>query len=160
MKNVEQLVRLAPDALFLGLEPVPAPEGMRNAMPQVHVERGADVVRDRHGPEQPDVLERSRDAALGDEVRLFPSHGPALEKDEAARGPVNTGDEVEDGCLARAVGADEARQFAALDAKIESGDGLEASEPDGDVAQLEERFGFAHAFFRFREMPPNSPAGG
>ena len=81
---------------------------------------------------------------------FFPPTGFPVEEDAPAGGPINAGDQIEDGGLARAVRADEADQFARADAEVETRHGLQPAELDGDIAQVQQRFGLAHAFFRFR----------
>ena len=70
----------------------------------------ADVVEHREFAEQPDVLERAREAGAGDLVRLAAVDAVAVDGDRAGLRAIDAGEEIEDGGLARAVGADESVQ--------------------------------------------------
>ena len=59
----------------------------------------------------------------------------------ALGGTIDTGEDVEDGGFAGAVGADEADEFAGEELEIEGIDGFKAAELHGDVLGDQERGG-------------------
>ena len=61
-----------------------------------------------------------------------------VEQDLAGVGTVNTGDEVEERGLTRAVRADHADDLALVHDEVEISDHPQAAEPLGDILQLEE----------------------
>ena len=97
--------------------------------------------------EEADVLEGTGDARL---VDLDGVHGVgvhSVQEDGAPGGLVDLGEQVKDGGLARAVGADEAGDLGAADGHIELVDGGEAAEVDAQVAALQDG-AFVHVPFR------------
>src|SRR4029077_3310640 len=84
-------------------------------------------------------LERPRDAATADVRGAEPGDPLALEQDLARREGNDTGNQIEDGALAGAVGADEAVDRSGRDRHREVGDGLQPAEVPGDGAQLKEQ---------------------
>ena len=72
-----------------------------------------DVVQHRELAEQADGLEGAGDAALGDQVGPQPGDVGAVQADRAAGGAQEAGDDVEQGGLAGAVGADDTEDLAA-----------------------------------------------
>src|SRR5204863_3832974 len=92
-----------------------------------------------HRPEQPDVLERSSDAAIGDLVWSPTSDVLAVEHQPAARRLVEAGEDVEEGGLARSVGADDRDDRALRDIERDVADSHKATEGLGDVLGLVDR---------------------
>ena len=137
-----------------------APEGFADAVAAVELGGGADVVEDAHRAEEPDVLEGAGHAAFGEHVRFHAGGGFSVEGDLAFGRLIDAGDHVEDGGLARAVGADEADQLALADFQAHVADRRQAAEADGDIFEFQQ--GLAHGFtangFFFRSKL-NSPCG-
>ena len=71
-------------------------------------------------------------------MRLESDDAALVEQDVAVVGPVDARDEVEEGGLARAVGADHADDFALGDVQIQLGHDLQAAERERDAAQLQQ----------------------
>ena len=103
------------------------------------VGRDHHVLEHRHVQEQAKRLEGSRDPACRDRVRRKARHSVSLEDDFAGVGTEEPRDEVEDGGLPGAVGADETDDLALADVKLEIVDHLQPAERFGDAAKLEER---------------------
>ncbi len=78
----------------------------------------------------------------------------AVENDAAGRRPEKSGDQVEERCLAGAVGADHGAQFARLDIHRHVADGDQAAEMLGDILDLQQ----THVI-TFRRMMPSTPRG-
>jgi len=115
----------------------------------------ADVIEDGEIAEQADILEGTGDALGGDFVRLAPDQFVIFEPDAAAGGPVNAGDEVEHGCFAGAIRADEAGDLAGLEGEVEVIDGAQAAEEVGypaDVKQGQEVSPFGGGRRRWRAV--------
>jgi hypothetical protein len=116
------------DGGFVALEGAEADQGVDGGGLAVEVAGDADVVEDRERAEEADVLEGAGDAALDDLVDAQAGQRWPSKWTEPGRGLVDAGDEVEDGGLARAVGADEADELAIVDGEIDRVDGGEAAE--------------------------------
>src|SRR5439155_20564621 len=97
------------------------------------MKRDPHVVKDRQGRKEPDILEGSRDALLGDLIRLSSHNGASSKTDLAFGGPIHAGDEVEDGGLAGAIRPDETDQFALAHLQVQRGNRGETAEPDGAI---------------------------
>ena len=78
--------------------------------------------------EQLDVLERPRDAAPGHLVRRHPRDVLPVEDQAARAWIVDPRDQIEDGRLAGAVGADDREDLARLDLEAHAVDGPQAAE--------------------------------
>ena len=102
------------------------------------VEGDLDVLEDRELREQADVLERARDAALRDLIRLEADDALALEGDAARRRLIDARQHVEGRRLARAVRPDEADELAAVQMDVEIRDGLKAAEYFRDILGAQE----------------------
>ena len=88
--------------------------------------------------EQTDVLEGAGDAGA---VYLGGAHVGgvlAVEQDRAVGGLIHLGEKVEDRGLARAVGADEARDLGAAEGEVKVLHGLQAAEGDAQIDALED----------------------
>ena len=114
-----------------------------------------DVLLHRHVQEQPQRLERARDPARGDLVRLEAEQRLALEPDVAGVGLVDAGDEVEERRLAGAVRPDHADDLALVDVQVELVDAREPAEALRDALELEQR---RHQTISTRDVP-SSPCG-
>ena len=98
-----------------------------------------DVLERRHVGEEPDVLERARDAELGDLELLALAERLAEVAHRTRGGLVDAGHDVEAGRLAGAVGADEAEDLALVDVEahlVERDDAAEAQRHLVDLEQL------------------------
>ena len=100
-----------------------------------------DVLHHAHVQEEPQRLERARDAALADLVRLEADEAFPLEQDVAAVRPVDAGDQVEERRLPRAVRPDDADDLALVDVDVEVDDDGETAEVERDLLDLEELLG-------------------
>src|SRR5699024_5895516 len=140
---------------FLGPVFWGAEDGLGQAVGQLVLHGGLDVVNDRHLFEQTDVLEGAGDAGTDDLVGLFAVHPLAAQVEGALGGHVDAGDQVEDGGLARAVGADQPHQLGLADLDVEIVHRLEPAEPDAQVL----RFQNGGRFFRHLPHAPFSGAG-
>jgi hypothetical protein len=96
-----------------------------------HVLDGAHVHADLQ------VLEGARHTAAGQLVRRLATDGFAIQADLAVGGFVDPGDEVEQGRLAGAIGADHGIDDACVDAEAHILHGLDAAEVDGEVGDVE-----------------------
>src|SRR5262245_61117754 len=115
--------------------------------------RRHDVLEDRHVRKQADVLKRSRDAELRDLERLPAADPPALEQNVTFRRIVDAGQQVEDGCLARAVRTDQPIQCTAADVH---GEILHRGQPAKALrhaADLEVRRSWCGATHSYRSLP-------
>ena len=99
-----------------------------------------DVLQRRHLAPQPDVLECPGNAATGDLMPLDAAQRLAVEHHRTRGGPVHTGDRVEAGGLAGAVGPDEAEDLTALDAERDRVQGGEPAEFDRQILGFEQGF--------------------
>ena len=138
VKDVEQLhgalVRLGLATPVGGRAQDAGERGVGLGVVQAHL----DVVLDRHGVEQADVLERAGDAHAVDLVDGLAAGVVAVEQDGAARGRVHLGEQIEDRGLAGAVGADkDLYDLGLADGEVEIIDRLEAAEIDAQVQRLQ-----------------------
>ncbi len=88
--------------------------------------------------EQLDVLEGTGDAECRDLVRRHVGDVGAVEAEPARGRLVDAAHQVEDGGLARAVGADDGEDLALLDGEAHAVDGADAAEVDRELVGLEE----------------------
>src|SRR5207302_2582015 len=102
-------------------------------------EQGTDggVLAHGHGPKWPDDLERAADAEPGDAMGRHARDRGSIPADVAAVQPVQAADAVEQGGLARAIGADDADDVALGDLECDAVDGSDATESLGDLPQLQ-----------------------
>ena len=113
-------------------------------MAQAQVEGRAHVVENAKAAEEPDVLERPRDAPRRDDVGFQPRDGSTAERDGAFGGCIDPRDDVKHRRLARAVRADEADQLALAHAQVHAGNGREAAEAHRAALEIEQRDGDGH----------------
>ncbi len=106
------------------------------AQPRVHTDHH--VLERGQIWKQPDVLKRARDPKPGDAMRLQPGEAVFLEKCLARLRARVTGDDVDQRCLAGAVGADEAEDRALFDFERHAVDGLHAAEVALEAIQPEQ----------------------
>ena len=162
---VEQLVGALGDRLLLHSRLRIAEDRAEHVRAGAHVAPDHHVLQRRQVREQADVLKRSRDAARGDFVRLQIGHWLAVEHEFAGVLPVDPGQHVEEARLARAVGPDEAVDFAVPDVEAHVGERVHAAEPLADPFCHEEReVMLAHCVLvvsssRLRSADGRMPAG-
>ena len=130
---------------------------MGYAVPEVHVAGGAHVVENAQRTEEADVLKRARDAAGGNAIGTVTDDGFSGESDLAGGRPINAGDQIEDRRFPRAIGSDEADEFALADGERKIRNAPQPSKLHGHRVQLQQ--GRGHVFFRFRLTAPNNPCG-
>jgi hypothetical protein len=97
--------------------------------------------------EQPDVLERPRDAALGDLIRLEPGERLAVEDELAFVLLIDAGQHVEQASLAGAVGADQPVDLAVADREADIRERMHPAEALADPLreQGQPAVGVSHA---------------
>jgi len=71
-----------------------------------------DIFHRRHVGKQPDVLKRPRNAQCCHLVGFETRHGTISQRDHTGIGGVETGQDIEQCCLASSIGADQAVNFA------------------------------------------------
>ena len=103
--------------------------------PHVAVPGHQDVVERAHAAEELDVLEGARDTEAGDLIGAELRDVAVAKADGATRRAVEAGDAVEDGGLARAVGADQPVELAHLDTERDAIDRAQAAEVDGQLVE-------------------------
>src|SRR2546425_278576 len=105
--------------------PVEHGDGGRELADEVHVVLDVD-----HGEPVVDArnLELDPDPGPRDLVRLEPREVLALEPDLSRGGPEDPREELEDGALAGAVGADQTAELAAPERQVDTGDRAESPE--------------------------------
>ena len=139
VEDVQQLQRTL-GALLLFLPIVrQTEEGGGQIVPQGLVQTDLDVVDDAQFLEQADVLEGAGHAHPVDLIGLLARRGHPVDQDGAAGGLINVGQQVEDGGLARAVGADQAGDLAAADHQVEAVHSGQAAEVDAQLTHIEDR---------------------
>ena len=97
------------------------------------------VLEHRHRAKEGDVLERAGQASLDDLVRGDSEHRLAVQVHGAAGRPVHAGDDVEEGRLACAVGADHRHDLTGFDRERDTVEGDDSTEAHAEVAHIEER---------------------
>jgi hypothetical protein len=103
----------------------------------VRVGTDEDVLEGGHVVEQPDVLERARDAELGDLELLALAQAVPEEPDAARRRLIDAGHDVEAGCLAGTVGSDQAQDLARVDVERDPVEGRDTTKAQRDIVHLE-----------------------
>ena len=131
--EVQQIPGIALRLLLLPPGAGRADDGAHPRGLQVGFAADHDVLDGRHIAEEADILEGARDAALGNLEGLQSVEGLAVEVDFPFVDLVETGDAVEKGGLARAVGADNAHDAVARDHEVDRVDGDETTETLGDI---------------------------
>src|SRR5688572_12545666 len=107
--------------------------------PGAHVAPDHHVFERRKVGEQADVLERARNPGCGDAVGREPGDVSAGEGKPSVVRRVDTGEDVEERGLSRAIGADEAEHLARRDAEGNLLQRLHAAEALADARRFEER---------------------
>ena len=87
--------------------------------------------------EQAETLQRPGDAESGEVAGMVPPENVALPGQAAGLRPGEAADDVEQRCLARAVGADDAHNLARIDGGGDPVQGGQATEPDGDLVDVQ-----------------------
>ncbi len=129
---VEQLVGALLDRLFLGAGLRVAEDRAEHVRVRAHVATDHHVLERGQVREQADVLERPRDAALGDLVRLEPGERLAVEDELAVVLLIDAGQHVEETRLAGAVGADQPVDLAVADREAHVRERVDAAEALAD----------------------------
>src|SRR5712691_2838237 len=101
--------------------------------------RHPQVLPDAELPEQPDVLERARDAELQALVDRDILQRLLVEPNFTRRQRKQSGDQVHDGALARAIRADQADDLALVHREVEPVDGTHAAEMARHRSELKHR---------------------
>src|SRR5690625_1047842 len=124
---------------LLALRPPPIKEGGQGIGIHEDVAAHQNVVEHAHAAEERDVLKGAGDAAPRDAMRLQVVDLSALEGDRPFLRRVESGDGVDEGGLARAVGADQAEDLALADARRDVLQGVHTAEPAADIIANEDR---------------------
>ena len=109
------------------------------ARPQALGDRDRDVLEHREAAEQLVDLERAHDAALDAPRLREPRHVLAAEHHPAARGRQRAREQVDEGGLARAVGADQRVARPRLEPEVDRARDLERAEALGERARFQQR---------------------
>ena len=96
-----------------------------------------DVVQNGHIRKQTDILEGSGNAQLVDLVYRHSLDVDAVDQHGAAGGLIDAGEQIENGGLARAVGADQAGNFGGADGNVEAVHSRQAAEVDAQVPHVQ-----------------------
>ena len=136
-EDIEQLQRALVELLLARVVARGAEDAVQHGALDLVVQADADVVLHAQAREEADVLEGARDARLVDLGYRHARRVLPVQKDGAVRRLVHLGQQVEDGRLARAVGADQARDLGLAHCEVELLDGVQAAEVDPQVAGLE-----------------------
>jgi len=121
MEEIEQLVHPASDGRFVLAKCASPDEGLPGTGRPMQIAGRANVLEDREAPEEPDVLKRAGDA----EAAMAWAGNPARSRraGECSGGRrIEAGDQVEDGRLAGAVGADQADKLPRQHVEVEGVD--------------------------------------
>src|SRR3981189_3587136 len=124
-----------------------------------------DILHNAEIAEDATKLKRTRDTTARQFLRRKAGDGLPIETDLAAVGPVEPGDEIEQGCLAGTVRAYDADQFAFGEVEIDAVDGGKSPEAPRQSAQGKQ--GCRADNWRVRassdllghQMVPNRPCG-
>ena len=100
------------------------------------------IFQGRHFGKQADVLKGPGNSQGEDLVGALAQQAFSVQDHIACRCLINPCDNVEYGCLAGAVGTDQAHNFAGLQREIDFGEGLETAKRDADIVQSK----FGHSF--------------
>jgi hypothetical protein len=119
----------------------PPERGRHHSAPQSRVRADQHVVERGEAAEDLRVLEGARHAEPRDPVRGDGQQVVAVEAHPPRRRPVETGDHVEHGGLARPVGPDQGEDLPGPDRQVDVGQRGEAAEPDREPGDLEQRHG-------------------
>jgi hypothetical protein len=111
----------------------------------VRLERELDVLQRRSLREQAGDLERARDAEAGDPLGGLAGDVAPGEDDPATRRLQEAGEQMEQGGLAGAVGADQRVHGPLGDTEVHVADRAEALELLGQALRLQDGCGVAHA---------------
>ena len=99
----------------------------------------AHIIEHRLAREQREVLKGAGNADLGDAVRRAIEQRAAFEQDITPIGGVEAAQAVEQGCLARAVRADQAEDLSLFKVERHAVECDDAAEPQSQVADIEQR---------------------
>ena len=122
--------------------------GFEHTRSGMHVAADENVLDHRAVLEQRQVLEGAADAQAREIRRPFTRDVGAVKNDAAARRPQHAADEIEQRCLAGAIGADDAADLAARHVEADVGHGAQATEGAGQRFDLEKRAHDSHLLRR------------
>jgi len=98
-------------------------------------------------------------AASGDVAWLQTSDRRVFESNRAISWPIDSGDDIEHGCLASAIGANHSDQILRADLQIERRDCGKAAEPHAALLEIEKRaihLGLSSVRRQFRSLDPGA----
>ena len=130
-----------PDLALFAAHSRRAQHRAEDARARVAVRGRHDVLDDAHVQEETQRLERPRDTALADLVRLEADEALSFQEDVAGVRPVDARDQVEERRLPRAVRPDDADDLAPIDVDVEVCDDGATAEVERDSLNLEELLG-------------------
>ena len=96
-----------------------------------------DVIQNGHIRKQADILEGSGNAQLVDLVYRHSLDVDAVDQHGAAGGLIDAGEQIENGGLARAVGADQAGDLGGADGNVEAVHSRQAAKVDAQVPHVQ-----------------------
>src|SRR5437588_11268353 len=111
---------------------------MCQPMAQPQIESGADVIKNGKSSEKTNVLKGSRNSPPCDRTRPQTGDGLSIKVNRSGRGPINTGNDIEDGCFSCAIGSDQADEIARTDSEIEFIDRGKTAETNGALLQIKQ----------------------
>jgi hypothetical protein len=105
----------------------------------VQVPTDHQIVENRHGREEPEILKGAGDPAAGDGIGGQAEQRITPEPDRPQGGPVDAGDAVEQGRLSGTVGADDGERLALAEGQADPLQGGDPAERQAEAADLQER---------------------
>ncbi len=138
-EEIEDLVGRAAERLLVAPRRRRADIEAGEARARAEVMRDDDAVARRHALEDRGLLEGAHDALAGDEMGREPRDQLAVETHLAPRRLHERRDQLEDGRLAGAVGADDRQDRVRLDVERDFVDRGQAAEALGEVANFQDR---------------------
>src|SRR5205814_3681697 len=151
VEKLEQLAGGLASFLDLPFQGAAADDVEPQAVVEVLVVADHEVVEERERQAEPRTLEGTGDAGLVDRLRREVGDRHLAEARLAARRGKDAGEDVEEGRLARSIGADEPEDLAFLDLQVEAVESDDAAEFAGEPVAAEQR---SH-----RQAPPRRRSG-
>ena len=135
---IEQFLGARSDRGFFGDETAGAQDGAEQAGLGADVAADHDVLEGRHVGKEADVLEGAGNTGTCDFMDGRGGIGFTGQFEAAAVRGVETGDDVEEGGLARAIGTNEAIDLTAFDGQAHVGESLQAAKTLGDTGNAKD----------------------
>jgi hypothetical protein len=136
-EEVEQLHRMVDDPSLFALVAGRVQHRVEQPVVELPVMGDPHVVEHAHLVPEPDGLEGAADAQARNRVRRLAGDRLAVKDDLAFAGRVDAGDEVKNGGLAGAVGANQADQLAGVQLQLKIVDGAQTAEVVGQIVDCQ-----------------------